>query len=142
MTAALTATGTATAVKPAAPAPSVPAHRDSAYLRYLAGQAFSGLGDQVWYIALSWAAIHATSAGVAGFVLSVSAIPRLAFLLFGGVFADRFDIRRLMISSDVLRAGVCAAAALTAFLVSGTSLLMLLALALVFGTVDALFLPA
>jgi MFS family permease len=125
-----------------APERTVPAHRNATYLRYLTGQALSGLGDQVWYIALSWAAIHAASAGVAGFVLSVSAIPRLALLLFGGVLADRFDIRKLMIGSDILRTGVCAVAALVAYALTSPSLLMLVVLALVFGTVDALFMPA
>lgn len=120
----------------------LPAHRNAPYLRYLTGQALSGLGDQVWYVALSWAAIHAVSPGVAGFVLSISAIPRLALLLFGGVFADRFDIRRLMIGSDVLRTVVCVLAAVVALLLPKPGIVLLAGLALVFGAVDALFMPA
>lgn len=135
----MTTATTATAA-PDAAISGVPAHRNAPYLRYLAGQALSGLGDQVWYIALSWAAIQSVSAGAAGFVLSVSAIPRLALLLFGGVFADRFDIRKLMIGSDILRTAVCALAAVIALAHPG--IVMLVVLALVFGAVDALFMPA
>jgi predicted MFS family arabinose efflux permease len=63
-------------------------------------------------------------------------------LLFGGVFADRFDVRKLMIGSDVLRTAVCVAAAAAVLVWDRPSIVLLAGLALVFGAVDALFLPA
>ena len=78
---------------PTASTTARPAHKDPAYLRYLGGQALSGIGDQVWYVALSWAAVQQSSPGTAGLILSVSAIPRVMLLLFGGVLADRFDVQ-------------------------------------------------
>lgn len=117
-----------------------PAHREPAFARYLCGRAVSLLGDQVWGVALAWSAVHLASAGVAGLLLTISSLPRLVLMLFGGVIADRFDIRRLMIGSDALRTLVALAAAAIAFLQPGIALLGLLAF--VFGIVDAVFMPA
>ena len=109
-------------------------------MRYLAGQTVSMLGDQVWYIALSWTAVHAGSPAIAGVLLMLSSVPRLGLMLFGGVIADRFDIRRLMIGSDILRTVITFGAAGIALLRPGIALLAVLALS--FGTVDAFFMPA
>ncbi|MBP2471281.1 MFS family permease [Crossiella equi] len=117
-----------------------PAWREPAYLRYLAGHGTSLLGDQVWHVALSWAAVQLASPGVAGTVLAVSAVPRLVLLLAGGALADRYDVRRLMVGSDLVRAVVMLAAAGLAW--SAPSLLWLVLVALVFGVADAVFLPA
>lgn len=110
------------------------------YLRFVGGQAVSVLGDQVWYVALSWSAVRLASPSAAGAVMAVSALPRLAFLLLGGALVDRSDSRRLMIGSDLLRCAV----ALTAAVLAGRqeSVALLVAVALVFGAADAVFLPA
>ena len=117
-----------------------PAFREPAFQRYLIGQAISLAGNQVWYVALSWSAVRLASPGLAGLMLTLSSVPRLLLMLFGGVIADRFDIRRLMIGSDVLRTLVTAVAALIALASPGIALLAILAL--VFGVVDAVFQPA
>jgi MFS family permease len=116
------------------------AWREPAYLRYLAGRSVSWLGDQVWSVALAWAAVRLASPGVAGLVLAASSVPRLALMLFGGPLADRHDARRLMLASDAARAVVTLIAA--ALAVAGTGLPLLVVVALVFGVVDAVFLPA
>jgi predicted MFS family arabinose efflux permease len=117
-----------------------PAHREPAFLRYLGGQSVSLLGNMVWYVALSWSAVRLASPGVAGLILVISSAPRLALMLLGGVIADRFDIRRLMLGSDLLRVLVTLAAAGIALARPGIALLAVVAL--VFGTVDAVFLPS
>ncbi|HEY1176312.1 MAG TPA: MFS transporter [Phytomonospora sp.] len=117
-----------------------PAYREPAYLRYIAGQTVSIVGDQVWYVALSWAAVQLASPAVAGVVLAVSAIPRLALMLFGGVFVDRFGPRKLMIGSDAVRAAVVLGAAGIALW--SPSIALLVVVSLVFGAADALFMPA
>ncbi|MEV6970461.1 MFS transporter [Hamadaea sp. NPDC051192] len=123
------------------PTPTVvPAYRVAQFRRYATGQAVSVLGDQVWYVALSWAAVQIASPGVAGVLLSVSALPRLALMLFGGVLVDRRDPRRLMVHSDVVRGLICVAAAAVA--VWQPSVLLLVVVALAFGAADAVFLPA
>ncbi|MFI5469662.1 MFS transporter [Streptomyces cacaoi] len=99
------------------------------------------IGDNVYYLALSWAAVRAGSPAQAGLVMTVSAVPRALLMLGGGVIADRFGPRRVVIGSDVTR---CAAALTVAVLFFATDpgLWPLAALAVVFGTVDAVFIPA
>ncbi|MET9257926.1 MFS transporter [Streptomyces sp. NPDC003717] len=126
----------------AAPARAViPAHRDGNVLRWLVAYTASMLGDSVYYIALSWAAVQGGSPAQAGVVTAVSALPRALLMLGGGVVADRLGPRRVVIGSDAVR---CAAVLAVAALVftADPGLWLLAVLALVFGTVDALFLPA
>ncbi|MGI5454021.1 MFS transporter [Streptomyces sp. CA-249302] len=119
----------------------VPAHRDGNVLRWLAAYTSSMVGDSVYYIALSWAAVQAGTPAQAGLVMSVSAVPRALLMLGGGVVADRLGPRRVVIGSDTARCvAVFAVAAL--LLLAGPGLWALALLALVFGTVDAVFMPA
>ncbi|MEW2271108.1 MFS transporter [Streptomyces sp. SID685] len=126
-----------TLVTPAA----VQAHRDPNVRRWLTAYTCSMLGDSVYYLALSWAAVRAGTAAQAGLVMSASALPRAVLMLGGGVIADRLGPRRVVIGSDALR---CAAVLAVAALLCLTSpgLWPLALLALVFGTVDAVFVPA
>ncbi|WP_308298862.1 MFS transporter [Streptomyces sp. GESEQ-35] len=118
-----------------------PAHRDPNVLRWLVAYTASMIGDSVYYVALSWAAVQSGTPSQAGLVMAVSALPRALLMLGGGVVADRFGPRRVVIGSDSVRcAAVLAVAALLFFTSPG--LWPLAALALVFGAVDAVFLPA
>ncbi|GAA2023237.1 hypothetical protein GCM10009839_20940 [Catenulispora yoronensis] len=118
----------------------IPAHRNAQYLRYLGGATLSALGDQFWYVALSYAAVRSASPAAAGLVLSVSSVPRLLLVLFGGVLVDRYDVRKLMVGSDALRVVVCLVAAVLVTATPGLGLLAVIAV--VFGIVDAVFMPA
>ncbi|WP_251092984.1 MFS transporter [Streptomyces sp. Caat 7-52] len=123
------------------PAPPAQAHRDPNILRWLAAYTSSMLGDSTYYIALSWAAVQAGTPAQAGLVMSASALPRAVLMLGGGVIADRLGPRRVVIGSDAIRcAAVLAVAAL--LFVTSPGLWPLALLALVFGTVDAVFVPA
>ncbi|MGQ4515993.1 MFS transporter [Streptomyces sp. DW26H14] len=122
-------------------APGRPAHRDPNVLRWLGAYTASTVGDSVYFLALSWAATRGGSTTQAGIVLAAGAVPRAVLMLGGGVLADRLGPRRLVLGSDAARCLVILAAA--AFLLLATpALWLLLTLALVFGAVDALFLPA
>lgn len=131
---------TATLIAPPDVTPR-PAHRDGNVLRWLAAYTSSMIGDSVYYIALSWAAVQAGSASQAGVVMAVSAVPRALLMLGGGVLADRLGPRRVVIGSDVVRCAAVLAVAALLFLTS-PGLWPLAVLALVFGTVDAVFMPA
>ncbi|MER5856476.1 MFS transporter [Streptomyces sp900105245] len=126
---------------PAATAADAPAHRDPNVLRWLAAYTSSMLGDGVYYLALSWAAVQAGSPAQAGLVMSASALPRAVLMLGGGVIADRLGPRRVVIGSDAVRCAAVLAVAALLFLTS-PGLWPLALLALVFGTVDAVFMPA
>src|SRR5512141_899662 len=76
------------------------------------GESVSLLGDQFHYVALSWLVLGLTGSGLAlGTVLLAAALPRGAFVLVGGVLADRASPRTLMLGSNVIRAIVTAAIA-------------------------------
>ncbi|MGW2174273.1 MFS transporter [Streptomyces sp. NPDC001705] len=117
------------------------AHRDPNVLRWVAAYTVSMVGDMVFYLALSWAAVQNGTAAQAGIVTAVSAVPRALLMLGGGVVADRFGPRRVVISSDAVRCGTVLAVAAVLF-VTDPGLWLLALLAVVFGTVDAVFLPA
>jgi len=133
MTTALNGTGTVT--------PQLPAHRDPNVLRWLAAYTSSMVGDSIYYVALSWAAVQTGSPSQAGMVMAASAVPRALLMLGGGVIADRFGPRKVVLVSDGVRcAAVLAVAAL--LFVTSPGLWPLAVLAVVFGTVDAVFMPA
>lgn len=138
----MTTTTLRQASAPAAPAArETPAHRDGNVLRWLGAYTASMVGDNVYYIALSWAAVQAGTPSQAGLVMAVSAVPRALLMLGGGVVADRFGPRKVVIGSDAVRcAAVLAVAAL--LFATGPGLWLLALLAIVFGTVDAVFMPA
>lgn len=128
---------TATLLPPA----TARAHRDPNVLRWLGAYTASTLGDSVYYLALSWAAVQAGTPTQAGLVMSASAVPRALLMLGGGVIADRLGPRRVVIGSDAVRCGAVLAVAALLFLTS-PGLWPLALLAMVFGAVDAVFLPA
>ncbi|MGH4027622.1 MFS transporter [Actinomycetota bacterium Odt1-20B] len=122
-------------------APEKPAHRDGNVLRWLGAYTASMVGDAAYYVALSWAAARSGSPGQAGLVLALGSVPRAALMLGGGVVADRFGPRRVVIVSDAVRCLVILAVA-GLLLVSSPGIWLLAAVALVFGAVDALFVPS
>ncbi len=118
-----------------------PAHRDGNVLRWLAAYTASMMGDNVYYLALSWAAVRAGTPAQAGLVMAASAVPRALLMLGGGVIADRLGPRRVVIGSDAVRCAAVLAVAVLLF-TTDPGLWPLAVLAVVFGTVDAVFMPA
>ena len=72
---------------------------------YLAVAA-SELGDALHYIALMWFAFDVGGAGGVIAVRLADSIPALLFGLHGGLAADRFSRKRLMVSADLVRFAV------------------------------------
>jgi hypothetical protein len=106
------------------------------------GESVSLLGDQFNVIALSWLVLGMTGSGFAlGAILIAAAIPRGLFMLVGGVLSDRISPRDLALASNVVRATLTT---IVAALVIGAhvQLWQLAAVGVLFGTVDAIFLPA
>jgi DHA3 family macrolide efflux protein-like MFS transporter len=68
------------------------------------GQAVSQLGSQVYVIAMVFWIKHATdSASLIGSMMMLSSIPQLILSGIGGVFADRYSRRKIIVCSDLLR---------------------------------------
>lgn len=125
----------------AAVAPARAAHRDPNVLRWLGAYAASLVGDTIYFLALGWAASQAGRPAEVGMIMAVGAIPRAVLMLGGGVVADRIGPRRIVIGSDAVRCVVIIGIA-AALLLTGPQVWLLVVVALVFGAVDALFLPA
>lgn len=68
------------------------------------GQATSSLGDRFVPVALVFAILQIShSAADLGYVLGAQALAQVTFLLLGGVVADRFPRRALMMGADAFR---------------------------------------
>ncbi|MFD7551978.1 MFS transporter [Streptomyces sp. NPDC059816] len=118
-----------------------PVYRDANVLRWLGAYTASVTGDVAYYFVLTWAASRVAGAAQVGLVLAVGAAPRAVLMLGGGVLADRFGPRRVLIASDAVRSAMVAAVALVTW-IAGPGLWSLCLLALAFGIVDAVFMPA
>ncbi|MEU6663466.1 MFS transporter [Streptomyces sp. NPDC046821] len=118
-----------------------PAYRDGNVLRWLAAYTASVTGDVVYFLALSWSATRIAGPSQAGLVVAAGALPRAVFMLAGGVVADRFGPRRVAAASDATRCLVILASA-AALVWAAPGIWLLVPLALLFGVVDAVFMPA
>ncbi len=106
------------------------------------GQTISGIGDALYSIALTWWVLQKTGSALAmGTTLILSLVPRLVFLLLGGVLVDRFSRVRLMLASDILRGLVVSVVALLAFR-GALELGHVYVAIVIFGVVGAFFGPA
>src|SRR6266852_9369474 len=81
------------------------------------GQLISSAGTQMQVVAVAWQVYLLTHSAIAlGLIGFVQAIPRLIFSLVGGVFADVFDRRKMLIVIEIVLALTSAVLALcTAF---------------------------
>ncbi len=106
------------------------------------GQTTSAVGDAMIPVAIAFAVIHlgGDAAGI-GLVLTAFTVPRLVFILVGGVWADRLPRQLVMLASDVVRGAVEVGFAI--LLLSGRAELWHLAAgAAVIGAASAFFVPA
>ena len=106
------------------------------------GQTISSLGDGVTLTALAWQVLVLTGSGTAmGAVLIAQTLPRVLFLLLGGVVADRFSRRNVLLWSDSIRGLAVAAVAVLGWL-NLLALWHLIVLGAIFGLAGAFFFPA
>jgi MFS family permease len=117
--------------------------RDEPQYRLLFGsQVLSVLGDRVTQVALPFAVIS-IGGGVTGVALVSAAqfLPFVVLALPAGVWADRWDRKRILIGSDAVRL-VCQGVAATLLLTGRADVGHLIVIAAVFGAADAFFAPA
>src|SRR5262249_13162737 len=87
--------------------------RDRNFRVSFAGQGSSRLGDGLYTAAVAWLAWSLTHAPGAVALVTVAAYaPTFLATLIGASYADRYDRRRLMIATDLVRAAVVALAPL------------------------------
>src|SRR3954463_4031207 len=126
-----------TALEPRAGALAAFSSRDFRLL--WSGQVVSFVGDGAFMVALGWRVT--ALGGSLGYVLALESLAMLATLLWGGVLADRYSRKLLMIGSDLARATLMAVfCVLDAAGHLGLS--AILVLAVLFGAADGFFQPA
>src|SRR5689334_13423490 len=83
--------------------------RNRNYALFIGGQLISSAGTQMQIVAVSWQVYQLTHSPVAlGTIGLLQAIPRMLLAMVGGVFADSFDRRKLLIIIDVILASASA----------------------------------
>ncbi|WP_244304049.1 MFS transporter [Streptomyces lydicus] len=117
--------------------------RERRFVLLVAARTLSVLGNGFARVALSFAVLALPGAGPGqlSLVLACQAVPQLAFVLVGGVIADRMSRSRVMVLADLV--GAAAYAGLAAMVLTGHAPLWALCLlAVLAGTATALFSPA
>ncbi|GCE10228.1 MFS transporter [Tengunoibacter tsumagoiensis] len=104
------------------------------------GQVLSSMGDYFYQIAVMWIAVKQAGSG-AGLVAAAETGSLLIFGLLGGVFADRWNRRYVMLTVDCIRAVTVAILPLLAFF-GRLQLWHLVIAAIIIGSLGALFNPA
>src|SRR6266849_7585446 len=133
-----------------APAPASPSARprpwtvfaSGPFRKLWVGTTLSMFGDFFSYIAMSWLVLQLTGSSLAlGSVLVAQALPRAVLMLVGGALADKLSPRVTMLGSMALRA--LFVAPLAVLVITGrVQMWEVYGIAVVFGIVDAFFMPA
>lgn len=132
------------AADPQDPSPSVPPAEplwSSGFRLYFTARTAAMLGDTMLPVALSAGLLsYGYSAGDIGLVMAAASACFAGLVVFGGVLADRFDARAMMIGSDLVRVCTQSTAAVL-FLTHSVRLWEVLVIAVVNGTCAATFQP-
>lgn len=108
---------------------------------WLLSLAASLCGDEIFFLALTFAAIKVGSASQVGVIIAIASLPRLLVLFFGGALSDWMPAKTLMVGADAARAVVLVLAA-AVFLLTSMPVWGLVVLSLLIGALDGFFLPA
>jgi MFS family permease len=112
------------------------------YRLYFASQIVSFSGNWMQSIALAWLVLQITGSGTAlGTVLAMQFLPTLLLAPYGGLIADRFEKRKLIIGTQTV-AGLLALTLGIVTLTGVVELWMVYVLAAGFGSVTALDNPS
>lgn len=112
------------------------------FRRYIAADALSVIGDNLFFIMLLWLGQEVSgNAAITGVLLTVHILPRILLKLYGGKIADLHAPQRIVAVCLVAQALVLILACGWLQL-GGAALPILFAIAGLFGTINAFLLPA
>ncbi|TAA70498.1 MFS transporter [Planococcus salinarum] len=78
--------------------------KNKAYLFYLSGSVISAVGNGMQFIAITWLILELTdSSAQVGITLAIGFIPLMCLSSFGGMVADRYDRRIIMVAFNIFR---------------------------------------
>lgn len=121
--------------------PTGPAVWSRDFALFFAARAVAGLGDTMLPVALAAGLLqHGYGAGAVGLAMAATTAAFAGLVVFGGVIADRFDTRRLMIGADLVRVATQALAA-TLFFSGHVVLWQICVIGFTNGVAGALFQP-
>jgi len=114
----------------------------SPFRKLFIASTLSLFGDFFSYVAMAWLVLQLTGSSLAlGTVLVIQALPRAVLMVVGGAISDRMSARLTMLGSMGLRAVFVAP--LAVLVVTGHAQMWeVYGIAIVFGVVDAFFMPA
>ena len=118
-------------------------HAHKGFTMLASSRFISNVGNGMSPIALAYGvlSIPGSTAGDLSLVMSARYFPMVAFMLFGGVFADRFQRNRIVGGSDVIGSFMAATSAIT--LIGGFGhIWILVVMGGLFGILNALWWPA
>ncbi|SDZ68235.1 Sugar phosphate permease [Evansella caseinilytica] len=112
------------------------------FVLLFATTAVSSFSVSFFMISTNWYVVNYLGLeAMLGFVMFASSVPRLIFMLLGGVIADRMSKPWIMFISDFTK-GILLVGVLGLFTFDVLSIWVLIGLALMFGILDAFFYPA
>jgi predicted MFS family arabinose efflux permease len=112
------------------------------FRRLWLGQSAAAIGDSLVYVALPFAVLGiGGGAAELGLVLASFTLARAGFIVVGGVWADRLPRRLVMLTCDLIRAGVSGLVAV-ALLTGVMEVWMFVISSALFGAAQAFFAPA
>lgn len=115
-------------------------HRDFRLL--WSSQSLSVIGDQIITVAMALFVIDLTgSATDLGIVLAAHSLPLVAFILIGGIWADRLPRHRVVVVTDLIRFALQAVLALL-IITDAVEIWHLVVISVLFGTAEAFYRPA
>jgi DHA3 family tetracycline resistance protein-like MFS transporter len=115
-------------------------HRDFRLL--WTGMCVSLVGDGIFLVAMAWQVYALSNAPTALATVGIAmTVPTIACLLLGGVVSDRFDRRRVILATDLVRGVAVGAIAALAF-AGALELWHLIALVALYGAGTGFFAPA
>jgi DHA3 family macrolide efflux protein-like MFS transporter len=118
-----------------------PVRRDPMVLVWISAVGLSWFGDYAWNVALAWTAAHTLPPVLAGAVLGAEMLPQALLVLVGGVLADRYDPRRMLVAGQLGQAAVLMLGAIAwSTRISGAP--VLLGMAIAFGVASGLTMPS
>jgi hypothetical protein len=116
--------------------------REREFRLLFSGQSVSLIGDNIAPIALAFAILDGGgSATDVGTVYAANVVARVAFMLIGGVWADRLSRRRVMLAADALRA-MCTGILAASVIAGHAPLGLFVAMVAAHGVGAAFFMPA
>lgn len=106
------------------------------------GKIVSNLGDMIYIFAVSWFILDITGSAVySGIFAMIGLIPTILMMPFGGVIADNFNRKKIIVYTDLMR-GITLILLTILFHYYSSNLFILYIAAIILGFCNALFRPA